>query len=267
MQDNAADIRYLLFDIETAVDGDLVAKTRYRDNELTGAEAVELFSDEMRSSTNSDFCPHTYHVPVCIVVAKIHSDFTLNGLVALDRPQFRSESIVRDFWRGWDAYGRPTLVTFNGRSFDLPVLELACFRYGISVPAWFSLSERSFDQARNRFNVKSHLDLLELLTNFGATRFAGGLNLAASLIGRPGKLDVHGHQVQELHDQGRCDEIAAYCTCDVLDTYFLFLRSRVVVGDITSEKELELIDAATQRLTVLATSDDGVAKYLQAMNA
>ncbi|MGW8257320.1 MAG: hypothetical protein ACWGMZ_07550, partial [Thermoguttaceae bacterium] len=34
-------------------------------------------------------------------------------------------------------YRRPTLVSFNGRGFDLPLLELAAFRFGISVPGWF----------------------------------------------------------------------------------------------------------------------------------
>lgn len=266
MKDNGADIRYLVFDIETVIDGDLVAKTCYPADGISGQEAIERLRTDRLTSSHSAFCPYTYHIPACLVVAKVRRDLTLDGLVALDQPQFRSEAITHDFWRGWNAYGRPTLVTFNGRSFDLPVLELACFRYGVSVPAWFSQSGRAFEQPRNRYNMDAHLDLLELLTNFGASRFAGGLNLAATLLARPGKIDIGGEEVQALFAQKRMDEIVDYCTCDVLDTYFLFLRSRVVVGEITLEQESNLVTDATERLEALARFNRGVAKYLRAMN-
>ena len=108
----------------------------------------------------------------------------------------------------------------------MPLLELAAFRYGLSVPAWFRSDGKSFDHARNRYNTKAHIDLCELLTNFGSTRFTGGLNLAANLIGKPGKMDVEGHMVQDMYDAGRLAEINDYCRCDVLDTYFVFLRTR-----------------------------------------
>ena len=29
--------------------------------------------------------------------------------------------MTEHFWRGWEKYGRPTLVSFNGRTFDLPL--------------------------------------------------------------------------------------------------------------------------------------------------
>jgi 3'-5' exonuclease len=36
-------------------------------------------------------------------------------------------------------------------------------------------------------------------------------------------------------------EIADYCRCDVLDTYFVFLRICVLLGRISLEREQELI--------------------------
>ena len=79
------------------------------------------------------------------------------------------------------------------------------------------------------------------MTNFGSTRFNGGLNLAANLLGKPGKMDVHGDMVQDLYDAGRLAEINDYCRCDVLDTYFVFLRSRVLFGQLTLEAEQQII--------------------------
>ena len=36
-------------------------------------------------------------------------------VVTLDEPEFRPHVMARQFWHGWRHYGRPTLVTFNGR--------------------------------------------------------------------------------------------------------------------------------------------------------
>jgi len=110
-------------------------------------------------------------------------------------------------------------VTFNGRGFDLPLLELAAFRWGYSV-------RDHFYNSRNRFNG-NHLDLFDWLSNYGACRLAGGLNLLAKLLGKPGKMEVAGDQVWNLHREGKLQEINDYCLCDTLDTYFVFLRTRV----------------------------------------
>jgi 3'-5' exonuclease len=236
-----AAVRYLAFDIESVADGALVARLRYPSEKLTPTAAIRRYRDELLAEHESDFIPYTFQFPISIAVAKIAADFKLIDLVLLDDPQFRPHIIAENFWRGWEKYRRPTLVSFNGRGFDIPLLELAAYRYGISVPAWFNSSAKSFEQYRNRFNLDSHIDLHEHLTNFGSSRFTGGLNLAANLIGKPGKMDVQGHMVQDLYEAGKLAEINDYCRCDVLDTYFVFLRSRVVVGELTLDEEHGLV--------------------------
>ena len=128
-------------------------------------------------------------------------------------------------------------------------MELAAFRYGLSVPGWFNVTAKSFEQSRNRFNIDAHIDLQELLTNFGSTRFTGGLNLAANLLGKPGKMDVEGHMVQDLFDAGESAEIHDYCRCDVLDTYFVFLRTRVLLGRLKLDEEQGIIAETKSWLT------------------
>ena len=113
--------------------------------------------------------------------------------------------------------------------------------YGIRLKNWFALHARNWDQPRNRYNWQAHLDLHDVLVNFGATRFSGGLNLAANLLGKPGKMDVQGHMVQDLYHQGRLDQINDYCRCDVLDTYFVFLRCALLTGQLALEQEQETV--------------------------
>ncbi len=237
----AVNVAYLVFDTESVADASLVARLRYAGQSVAPAEAVRRYRDELIAKHDTDFIPYTYQVPVSVAVAKVGADFRLLDLVLLDEPEFRPHMITEKFWRGWEMYRRPTLVTFNGRSFDIPLLELSAFRFGVSVPGWFNAAGKTYDQPRGRYNVQCHLDLCELLTNFGSTRFPGGLNLAANLLGKPGKMDVQGCMVQDMYEAGRLAEINDYCRCDVLDTYFVFLRTRVLVGQLALDAEQQLI--------------------------
>jgi 3'-5' exonuclease len=255
-------VRYLVFDIESVADGALVSKLRYPGQGLSAADAVRRYRDELIAKYETDFIPYTFQIPVSVVVAKLAEDYRLLDIVALDEPQYRSHVITEHFWRGWDAYKRPTLVSFNGRTFDLPLLELAAFRYGLSAPGWFSASGKSYEQPRNRYNSEAHLDLHDVLTNYGASRFTGGLNLVANLLGKPGKMDVQGYMVQDLWNEGRIGEINDYCRCDVLDTYFAFLRTMVLLGQLALDDEHRLVQATKDYLTERATTIPAYAAYL-----
>jgi 3'-5' exonuclease len=256
-------IQYLVFDVESVADAALVAKLRYGGEPLEPAAAVRRYRDELMEKYESDFIPYSFQVPISVVVGKVTADFRLEDIVVLDEPRFRPHVITENFWRGWEKYRRPTLVSFNGRGFDVPLLELAAFRYGVSVPGWFQGAGKAFDQPRNRFNTAAHLDLCEMLTNFGATRFTGGLNLAANILGKPGKMDIQGDMVQDMYDAGRLAEINDYCRCDVLDTYFVFLRTRVLSGQLNLETEHQLIAQTKQWLESKADGSAAYRMYLE----
>jgi predicted PolB exonuclease-like 3'-5' exonuclease len=260
----SADPKYLVFDIESVADGPLVSRLKYPSDGLSPEEAIARYRGELQAETGKDFIPYTYQLPISLVIAKVGSDLALQDLVALDEEQSRPHEIARRFWEGWRRYRRPRLVSFNGRGFDMPMLELCAFRYGIAIPDWFAEDARNFDQPRYRYNTAAHFDLHEWLTNSGASRFNGGLSLAANLIGKPGKMDVAGHMVQDLWDAGRKEEIHGYCRGDVLDTYFVFLRSRVVAGDIDLAREQALIDEARAWIEAHAPNTSGLTRYLEA---
>ncbi len=255
-------VEYFVFDIESVADGELIASVRYPGESLEPSAAVARYREELLETKGTDFIPYTFQVPISIAIGKVDPNFRLLDLVVLDEEASRSHVMTDLFWRGWKAYHHPTLVTFNGRTFDLPLLELAAFRYGLSVPSWFDLSRRSYEQPRNRYNTAAHLDLHDILTNFGATRFSGGLNLAAQILGKPGKMDVEGHMVQDLYERGEVSRIHAYCRCDVLDTYFVFLRTAVMMGHITLEVEQGLIGETKQWIEAQRDTMPGFADYL-----
>jgi predicted PolB exonuclease-like 3'-5' exonuclease len=254
---------FLVFDTESVPDGQLLARVKYPGEALTADEAIERAQAEAREASRdgSDFLPVTFQVPIAVCVLRVASDYTLQGLACLDAPQFRTREIVRQFWRGVGHYSRAKLVTFNGRGFDLPLLELAAFDHGCSARDYFYNS-------RNRFQG-NHLDLMDWLSNYGACRIAGGLSMMAqrSAGGNPpgcGKLDVAGDQVYALYRAGKLQEINDYCMFDTLDTYFVFLRTRVLMGELPAEEERALARRARLWLGAKAADLPALHTYLGA---
>jgi len=229
---------FLVFDTESVPNGRLIQRIKYPTEDLTPEEAVERAQAEAReqSKDGSDFLPVAFQVPVAGCVLRVGSDFSIQSLACLDSPSYRTDVITRQFWAGVARYNRARLVTFNGRGFDLPLMELAAFDYGCPARDYFYNS-------RNRFQG-NHIDLLDWLSNYGACRLAGGLDLLAQLLGKPGKMEVAGDQVYRMHQAGQRQEINEYCMFDTLDTYFVFLRSRILSGDLTLEQEAELVKKA-----------------------
>jgi predicted PolB exonuclease-like 3'-5' exonuclease len=252
---------FLVIDTESVPDGRLLARAKYPEEQLHPDDAVARAQVEARelSPTKSDFLPVSYHYPVAVCVLRVGSDFGLQAVTCLDAPQFRPRKIVEAFWSGLATYKekykeRIKLVTFNGRGFDLPLLEMAAFRYGCCGRDYFQSS-------RNRFGG-GHLDLMDWLTNFGAARMNGGMNLLSKLLGKPGKMEVDGSAVYQMHMAGLAQEINDYCLCDTLDTYFIFLRTRVLTGDLSLEREHMLVMRAKEWITAKAAELPALRKYL-----
>ncbi len=138
----------LVFDIESAADGELIAKIRYPGEKLSPTEAIQRYRSELLEQNGKDFIPYTFQLPVSLVVATVADDYSLIDLVALDEEMSRPHEIVRLFWEGWRKNGQPQLVSFNGRGFDMPLLEVCAFRYGLGIPEWIAENARSFEQPR-----------------------------------------------------------------------------------------------------------------------
>lgn len=258
----AQKVRYFLLDVESVADGTLISRQKYPGENLSPEEAIHRWRTSLQEETGKDFIPYTFQIPTAIVLAKISEEYELLDIIILGESQYAPHEIVERFWRGWESYGRPTLVSFNGRGFDLPLLELAAFRYGVTITGWFSPFVKGYEQPRNRYNSFYHLDLQDFFTNHGATYFTGGLNLAASLIGKPGKMDVQGNRVQDLHDEEKYQAIEDYCVCDVLDTYFVFLRTRVIQGYLSLEEEQKRVEQTKRWLEQRAETNLGMQLYL-----
>jgi 3'-5' exonuclease len=258
---------YLIFDIETIPDGQLIADTKFPGLNLTAHEAVVRAQDDARSTSTSgsDFLPLTYHLPVGICVLKIDTHFKIMSLTNLDHPLYRPEEMVSRFWKGVELF-KSCLVSFNGRKFDIPVLELAAFRYGIQAP-WHYKGDTSQNSYKNKIPRSRysdfHLDLFEFFSNYNSYPLAGGLNLLSKLIGIPGKFEMSGANVYSMIQTGNYAAVNEYCSFDVLDTYFVLLRTRVLTGEITLFQEEHLKKEAHEWLNAESEKQPHLKRYLE----
>ena len=226
---------FLVFDIETRIDKTLLRQVEFGDSLLSDSEAYERMRSELQER-GTDFFPVTYHVPVSIVLGRVREDHVLENVQVLPADTVGEAEIVRRFWSTLEAFDG-TLVSFNGRAFDLPVLELQGLRWGCAASRYFS--ERDGLRARQG----RHHDLYEFLANGGLVRLRGGFNLLSQLVGLPGKGSVRGGDVQQLWETGRYDTIHRYCRRDVIQTYYLFLHIERLRGRLLPERVAQIVEA------------------------
>ena len=121
---------------------------------------------------------------------------------------------------------KPQLVTFNGSSFDLPVLRYRAMVNGISAPG---LASRPYF---NRYSEDA-LDLCDVLASFGSQGKAT-LHEMSRVMGLPGKPSgIHGGEVEKYYREGKICEIADYCESDVVNTYRVWLRYELFRGRLS----------------------------------
>jgi DNA polymerase elongation subunit (family B) len=134
-------------------------------------------------------------------------------------PCHNEAELLNEFWEAAVRY--ESIITFNGRTFDIPYLYLrsALLNVRISRKDWLGY----------RFQTEPHCDLLEQLTFYGvsgrdgaARRFNLDFYCKAFGIPSPKSHGITGMDVGRLMAEGRARDVAEYCLGDVLATVKLY---------------------------------------------
>lgn len=232
--------RFLTLDLETVPDEALVSAVDGEPARPYPEQLRRLLAERRaRTGGRSDFLPLPYHRPVAACVLEAIEEGGVVRVTDVSAWTDRRGAEATFLERLWERLEGAAVVTFHGKGFDLPVLELRSLKHGVPTPGWFSGTGRAGGD---------HLDVKELLAPAGA---AAPLDLYAKLVGLPGKEDVAGADVQALYEAGALDRIAAYCMTDVVQTFLLFLRWRLVEGSLTPDGYAESAALAREVLPVL----------------
>ena len=139
------------------------------------------------------------------------------------------DEIIPKFWNFFDRR-EPLLVTWNGRGYDLPVLRQRALIKGVPTPRWFRSGNR-YENYWYRYSTNWHCDLMDQLSDYGAC-VKTSMDLFAKAMGLPGKIGGDGGEVEAMFEAGEIERIAAYCECDVLNLYGIYLRWLMITGKI-----------------------------------
>lgn len=225
----------LVFDIETSAlpietFDDAQLEYLFRDSEKITDEALRAARrTEIRQQFN--LYPFTAQV-VCIAMLNVE---TSRGQVLFIAEDFEADAdvggpvefvpcadegeLLTAFWDVAPHY--ESVVTFNGRGFDVPFVYLrsALLNVPISRKDWLGY----------RYQTEPHCDLAEQLTFYGvsgrdgaARRFNLDFYCKAFGIESPKSHGVTGMDVNTLLAEGRYRDIAEYCLRDVQATVLLY---------------------------------------------
>ncbi len=225
----------LAFDIETIPD--VVSGRRlYELDGLSDADTAKVMFHKRREETGeSEFLRHHLHRIVAISVA-LRRDDQLRVWSLGDAKADEAELIKR-FFEGIERY-TPTLVSWNGGGFDLPVLHYRSLVHGIAAPRYWDTGDNDRDFKWNNYLSRyhaRHTDLMDVLSGY-QPRASAPLDQIAQILGLPGKLGMHGSEVWDQYQAGKIDAIRDYCETDVLNTYLVYLRFELIRGNLDTKQ-------------------------------
>src|ERR1700730_3769561 len=212
----------IVWDLETVPD--LAAAARMLDM----GDAPEA---EVRQALGSSFPKHPLHKIVCIgslIATRQPEGWRVDAPGAPPLGERSEAKLISDFV---DRIGQlhPQLITFNGHSFDLPVLRYRAMVNRVSAgglyvrPYFYRYSDDALDlcDALGSFTPGSKVKLDEISKILGLT-------------GKPDDLD--GNKGEEMVIAGQIEKVAHYCESDVLNTYRVWLVFELFRGAITAEE-------------------------------
>jgi predicted PolB exonuclease-like 3'-5' exonuclease len=219
----------LVFDIETIPDAAGLRKLWGLEADVSDQAVVDLASQRRRQATGSDFLPA--HVQRVIAISCVMRSDEGIRIWSLGTAQDSERDIVQRFFDGIEKY-TPQLVSWNGASFDLPVLHYRALVHSIAGCCYWDLGDNNrdfkFNNYISRFHTR-HLDLMDVLAGYQNRAWAP-LDEIAQLCGLPGKLGMDGSQVYAAFKRGEIEAIRNYCETDVANTYLLFQRFQLIRG-------------------------------------
>lgn len=235
----------LVFDIETIPDVESGRRLLDLDATLSDADVARAMATVHRRDSGSDFLPLYLHRIVSIAVVFANSErlrvYALNSEQAPDDER----QLLERFFDGLTRF-TPTLVSWNGAGFDLPVIHYRALLHGVAAPRYWDQGEDDrefrYNNYLNRYHTR-HLDLMDVLSGY-QLRAAAPLDGVAMLLGLPGKLGMDGSKVWDAYLAGDLAGICQYCETDVLNTYLVYLHFERMRGGLEPsgyEREIERV--------------------------
>lgn len=236
----------LVFDIESIPDYESGRKIHKLGDELSDKDVVKAMQHLQFQKTGSEFMP--LHLQKIVAISAVFENRNQIKVWSLGDVDADEKEIIHRFFQGVEQ-NTPTLVSWNGGGFDLPVLNYRSLLHGVQAPRYWETGDDDtsfrFNNYISRFHWR-HTDLMDVLGNY-QPRAGAKLDEVATMLGYPGKFGMSGADVWDKYQQGAIEEIRNYCETDVLNTYLVYLNFEMIRGRISSE----LLDEKIKRVKIM----------------
>lgn len=251
----------LIFDIETVPDVE-GGRRLYDLDGLSDKEVADVMHHMRRQETgDSDFL--RLHLQRVVAISAVLRSGDGLRVWSLGEPDAPEAELVQRFFDGIEKYV-PTLVSWNGGGFDLPVLHYRALRHGVQAPRYWDTGDgdREFKWSNylSRYHWR-HIDLMDVLAAY-QPRACAPLDQIATLLGFPGKMGMSGAKVWEHFLAGDIAGIRNYCETDVLNTYLVYLRFELMRGTLSPQAYAQ--ECQRVRDTLAADGREHLQAFLQA---
>jgi len=225
----------IVFDIETIPDIE-GGRRLYNLHGLSDKDVANvMFHKRRQESDDSEFLRlHLQRIVAISLAMRDEQGFVVKSLGEVESSE---QAIIGEFFEQIERH-TPTLVSWNGSGFDLPVLHYRSLVHGISAPRYWETGEEDSRFKWNNYlsrDHQRHTDLMDVLAGY-QPRANAPLDEMASLLGLPGKLGMSGAKVWDAYLEGDIRSIRNYCETDVLNTYLIYQRFQMVRGQITADE-------------------------------
>jgi predicted PolB exonuclease-like 3'-5' exonuclease len=202
---------------------------------------------KQRQVRNSDVLPA--HQQRVIAISCVMRSSEGVRVFSLGEEQAGERELVQRFFDGLERYA-PTLVSWNGSGFDLPVLNYRALAHGLSAARYWEVGDGDRDFRYNNYLARyhwRHVDLMDVLSAYGASGRAS-LDHIAQLLKLPGKLGMSGADVWPAYRRGEIAAIRNYCETDALNTYLIYLRFQVLRGGLDAKQHAHEVQQVEAKL-------------------
>jgi predicted PolB exonuclease-like 3'-5' exonuclease len=240
----------LVFDLETIPDVAGIRRINDIPASMPDDGLLDWFAQQRRAATGSDFAP--LHLQRVVAIGCALRDANGLRVWSVGDPADAEPELIRRFFDGIERF-TPQLVSWNGSGFDLPVLHHRALVHGVPAVRYWDWGDNDrdfrFNNYLGRYHTR-HIDVMDVLACY-QPRASAGLDAIARLCGFPGKLAMAGGDVAGAIAAGRLAEVRSYCETDVMNTYLVYQRFRLMRGELDADTYAAEIALVRERLGAL----------------
>ena len=237
------------FKIKSVPDVEL-GKRLYDLHDLSDEDVTRVMIAKCREKTGPDG-KLALHMQRIAAISAIYRDDNIVKLWSLGDMKSSEKKLIQHFFAGVEMY-TPTLVSWNGSCFDLPVIQYRSLKYGISSKIYWD-KENNY---HGRFHSR-HVDLMDTLSGHQQPGLAS-LKEIALMLGLPASADHDGAESADIN------LLRQQCETDVLSIWLIYLHWLHLTAELDDARLASELQVVKESL--LQENKPHLTEYLKAWN-